>query len=281
MSRQRLLTYNMLQMNRAIVAIVGFILAITVQAHAGPSLREQQLLDLVNRERDKAGLQKLEWNEQLAQAALAHSRLLAKNRDLSHQFPGEPPLQERVGATSLRFNSVAENVAEAPTVTDTHDALMHSPGHRANILHADYNAVGIAIVSVQMEHGEELFVTQDFAHALATYSEKQFLSTIIGGFNQARHAKGLAAVNVVVDPKLRRSACSQDMNTDKMIQGLPGASALVVFSVSEPSTLPGDFRKMVGDKTIERMNIGACLQTGGATGFSKFWVVAAFFHAAE
>src|ERR1700761_5745670 len=144
----------MLQMNRAIVAIVGFILAITVQAHAGPSLREQQLLDLVNHERARAGLQKLEWNDQLAKAALAHSRLLAQNRDLSHQFPGEPPLQQRVGSTSLRFNSVAENVAEAPAVDVAHRALMQSPGHRANILHPDYNAVGISIV----ERDRELFV---------------------------------------------------------------------------------------------------------------------------
>jgi uncharacterized protein YkwD len=264
-------------MNRAILAVMGFILSIALQAYAGPSQREQQLLDLVNRERTKAGLQKLEWNEPLAKAALAHSRLLAENRDLSHQFSGEPPLQERVGSTSLRFNSVAENVAEAPDVNTAHDALMHSPGHRANILHQDYNAVGIAIV----QRDRELYVTQDFAHALATYSEKQFRDAIVSGFNQARRARGLPAVNVVVDPKLRRSACSQDLNTDKMIQGLPGASALVVFSLSEPGSMPADLRKMVGDKTIDRMNIGACLQTGGSNGFSKFWVVAAFFRAAE
>lgn len=268
-------------MNRAIVAIVCFILAIAVQAQAGPSLREQQLLDLVNRERSKAGLQPLEWNAQLAQAALAHTRLLAHNRDLSHQFPGEPPLQERVGSTSLRFNSVAENVAEAPTVPVAHDALMHSPGHRANILHPDYNAVGIAIVSVQMEHGEELFVTQDFAHALARYSEKQIRDSVIAGFNQARHARGLSAVKVVVDPRLKKSACSPDLNTDKMIQNLPGATGLVVFTISEPGPLPADLRKMVGDKAIERMNIGSCLQTGGSNGFSRFFVVTAFFLAAE
>jgi hypothetical protein len=63
-------------------------------AHAGPSQREQQLFDLVNRERQKAGLNKLEWSDELAEAALAHSKLLADHQDLSHQFPGEPLLQE-------------------------------------------------------------------------------------------------------------------------------------------------------------------------------------------
>ena len=71
------------------------------------------------------------------------------------------------------------------------------------------------------------------------------------------------------------------MHTDKVIQNLPGASGLLVFSLSEPGSLPDDMRKYTSDKTLQRMNIGVCLQTGGATGFSKFWVVAAFYGPAD
>src|SRR6476646_1900551 len=149
-----------LHMNRAIVAIACLVFLITLPAHAGPSQREQQLFDLVNHERERAGLNKLEWNDQLAEAALAHSKLLAENRDLSHQFSGEPILQERIGATRLRFNSVAENVAAAPDVNTAHAALMKSSGHRANILHQDYNAIGISF----LERYHELYVTRDSAH---------------------------------------------------------------------------------------------------------------------
>jgi uncharacterized protein YkwD len=256
-------------MNRPFLAIACFVFLVTIPAHAGPSKREQQLFDLVNHEREKAGLNKLEWNEQLAEAALAHSKLLADNRDLSHQFAGEPLLQERVGATRLRFNSVAENVAAAPDIDTAHMALMKSPGHRANILHQDYNSIGISIV----ERDHELFITQDFAHALASYTEKQFRDSVIGTFNQARRARKMPPVDIVSDPHLRKAACSQDMQTNKMIQNMPGASGLLVFSLSEPGTLPDDIRKFTSDKTLQRMNIGVCLQTGGATGFSKFWVV--------
>jgi len=251
---------------------LGFILG-SSSAHAGPSQREQQLFNLVNHEREKAGLNKLEWSDTLAEAALAHSRLMADHQDLSHQFPGEPLLQERVGATKLRFNSVAENVAEAPDVDAAHAALMKSPGHRANILHTDYNAIGISIV----ERDHVLFITQDFAHALATYTEKQFRNSVIAAFNQARRARKLPPVDVISDPHLRRAACSQDMHTDKMIQNMPGASGLLVFSLSEPGTLPDNVRKFTSDRMLQRMKIGVCLQTGGATGFSKFWVVAAFY----
>jgi len=97
-------------------------------------------------------------------------------------FPASHYLQERVGETHLRFNSVAENVAAAPDVDTAHTALMKSPGHRANILHQDYNAVGISIV----ERDHELFITQDFAHTLASYTEKQFRESVIATFNQAR-----------------------------------------------------------------------------------------------
>jgi uncharacterized protein YkwD len=264
-------------MIKAIVAIACFIFTISITAHAGPSQREQQLLNLVNHEREKAGVSKLEWSDSLAQAALAHSRLLAEHQDLSHQFSGEPLLQERVGTTSLRFNSVAENVAAAPDIDTAHMALMKSPGHRANILHQDYNSIGISIV----ERDHELFITQDFAHTLASYTEKQFRDSVIATFNQARRARKMPPVDIVSDPHLRKAACSQDMQTNKMIQNMPGASGLLVFSLSEPGTLPDDIRKFTSDRTLQRMNIGVCLQTGGATGFSKFWVVAAFYRSAE
>jgi uncharacterized protein YkwD len=264
-------------MNKAIAAIVCFVFLVILPAHARPSQREQQLFDLVNHEREKAGLNKLEWNDQLAEAALAHSRLLADNRDLSHQFSGEPTLQGRVGATRLRFNAVAENVAEAPDVDTAHTALMKSPGHRANILHQDYNALGISIV----ERDHVLFITQDFAHTLASYTEQQFRESVVASFNRARQSRRLPPVAVITDSHLRKAACSQDMHTDKMIQNMPGVSGLLVFSLSEPGALPSDMRKYASDKTLQRMNIGVCLQTGGATGFSKFWVVAAFYRSAE
>jgi len=86
---------------------------------------------------------------------------------------------------------------------------------------------------------------------------------------------------VISDPHLRKVACSQDMHTDKMIQNLPGASGLLVFSMNEPNTLPENVQKFASDRTLQRMNIGVCLQTGGTTGFSRFWVVTAFYRSAE
>ena len=266
--------YNASWMKLNIVALV--LILCTAAAYA-QSPMEKQLFDLVNRERTKAGRSTLEWNDDLARAALKHSQLLAAHQELSHQFADESSLQERVGTTGARFNSVAENVAEAPDVLTAHNGLMHSPGHRENILNPDYNAIGISIV----QHGQELYITQDFAHVLANYTEKQFQDALITSFNKARRANRLQPLDVVSDARLHKAACAHDMDTDKMIKGLSGVARLLVFTMSGPGPLSDDMRKAAADRTIQKMSLGVCLQTGGSNGFSKFWVVAAFYRAAE
>jgi hypothetical protein len=113
---------------------------------AGPYPDEQKLLNLVNQEREKAGLPKLQWNDHAAEAAREHSIQMAANLEISHQFPGEPVVSERIANTGMRFTVSAENVAEADSPEEIHMALMHSPGHRANIMSPRYNAVGIGVV---------------------------------------------------------------------------------------------------------------------------------------
>jgi len=239
----------------------------------GGSSRERQLFDLVNREREKAGLPKFEWDDHLADAARAHSKLLAENQDLSHQFEGEPPLQQRAGAAGARFSAVAENVAAAPAVDVAHVSLMKSPGHRANILNAAYNTVGISIV----ERSHELYVTQDFAHTLQVYTEAQFRDGVVAAFNHTRRARGAAAMDVVPDPRLRKAACSEDTGAQNLLGTLTGATDLAIFTASEPGQLPDHVQEAAANRTLRRMNIGVCFRAGGKTGFSKFWIVMAFF----
>src|SRR5438876_9678197 len=81
------------------------------QSPADESRVEQQLLQLVNHERESRGLPTLKLDERLTQAARAHTRLLAAHGSLSHQFEGELDLSERVAKAGVRFNSIAENVS--------------------------------------------------------------------------------------------------------------------------------------------------------------------------
>jgi hypothetical protein len=234
---------------------------------------EEQLFNLLNRERARAGLQTLHWNRDLADAARAHSDLLAKHKKLSHQFRGEAELQQRAGKAGAHFDAVAENVAYAPTVRDLHDGLMHSPPHRANILNPEYNAVGIAIV----ERGGELYATQDFARIMARVSEDQFRQAVVAAFQKARAAQNKRLIVVRSDSRLRDAACSRSLNAKQVLRELPGATDLAIYTSSDPSQLPPNMRAAAAEGTLHRMNIGICFQQDSATGFSKYWVVAAFY----
>ena len=60
---------------------------------------------------------------------------------------GTGDVGDRLGDAGVRFRVGGENLALAATVTEVHEGLMESPGHRANIEGLAYYAVGIAVVS--------------------------------------------------------------------------------------------------------------------------------------
>ncbi|HWF03606.1 MAG TPA: CAP domain-containing protein [Candidatus Angelobacter sp.] len=115
------------------------------QAQPAWSEAEKQIFTQLNQARLENNLPALEWNDQAAKAARLHTQALLENGKLSHQFPAEPSVPERIGVTGVRFTFSAENVARTEYLEDVHPALMNSPGHRANILNPKYNAVGIGV----------------------------------------------------------------------------------------------------------------------------------------
>jgi uncharacterized protein YkwD len=183
-----------------------FLLSAAQATQAGLSISsaEKCIFDELNHERASQGLAVLQWDEHAAGAARAHARLLAENGKLSHQFAGEDTLPERIGATGAHFTISAENVAQTEFVEDVHPALMASPGHRANILSAGYNAVGIGVVEKQ----RRIYVAQDFIFLVPDYSESQFNSAFAEAFNLARKSKGIRPLQAREDAALHQLACN-------------------------------------------------------------------------
>ena len=261
-------------MNRRICVISFFFLVSTfLFGQSTPSEDQRQLFDLVNHERETRGLPKLQWDDHLAQSAATHNRMVIARDELSHQFPGEPAIGERVGATGLRFNSVGENLAYAPTVAEVHSGLMNSPPHRANILEPKYNAIGISIV----KKNDELYVVQNFARVLPDYSEDQFRDAVVAAFNQQRRSARIENIDVRSDPRLHEAACGKNPNPNVIIRGIPGATDLVVFTSSVPERLPAHMKDLATERTVKRLNIGVCFRPGKEHGYGSFSVVAAFF----
>lgn len=247
------------------------LLASTSAFHAAQSMSpaEKRILEELNHERVKNGLSPLAWNEQAAAAARAHSRLLVENANLSHQFPGEASLPERLGATGARFTVAAENVARTEWIEDVHPALMGSSGHRANMLSPRYNAIGIGVI----EDKGRIFVTQDFIFLVPEYSEALFASAFADAFNLAR--KGRQA-DIHQDALLHELACATDGDASKLAGQVDSIRAIVVFTSSDPHSLPEQMHSRVTNANFHHMNFGVCFRPDQEHGYANFWVVATF-----
>jgi uncharacterized protein YkwD len=129
-------------------------------AQSTPTGSEKTLFEAANRERASQHLKALQWDPALAAAARQHASRMARHNELSHQFPDEPSLQERVRGAGVHYSAIAENVGEGPSAESIHSQWMHSPAHRANLLDPDLSAIGIAAVPGQ---GDMLFAVEDFS----------------------------------------------------------------------------------------------------------------------
>ena len=253
-----------------------FILSFSWQAQAnsdknGPTKVEERIFELLNLERKEAALKPLQWNQNAAEAARAHAKLLADNREMSHQFPGEPALRDRLTATTVRFTTAGENVAKADDPGEAHLALMGSPGHRANILGPDYTAVGIGVV----ERDGRLYVTQDFIRLVPVYTEEQFLQAFTASLNHARAARRLAQLPMRQTHALHDAACSTEGDAHALPVDLGYAGEIVVFNLSEPENLPAELLQRATSPRWRNITLGVCFRPDEQHGNGNFWVVMA------
>lgn len=104
-----------------------------------------QMLALVNAERAKEGQPPLAFEARLTAAACRHARDLARGGPLSHRGSDGSDLTERVSWSGYPFAMAAENLVAGVTTPDETVWLWSgSPGHRRNMLTADFRDAGIA-----------------------------------------------------------------------------------------------------------------------------------------
>lgn len=118
-------------------------LGFVVQDPELTSVAEEQMLALVNQERQKEGARPLVMDESLRKLARSHSLDMYQRGYFSHHTPeGKDPF-DRMKEFNIDYMAAGENLALAPTVEMAHEGLMNSPGHRRNILDPNYHKVGI------------------------------------------------------------------------------------------------------------------------------------------
>ena len=233
----------------------------------------RRLAQMVNREREHAGMDRLPWDDRLAEAARRHALVMSRHGELSHQFPGEAGLRDRVAALGPRFNDDAENVAYDSTVEEAHANLMQSPGHRANILNPRYNAIGVAVI----RHNGRVYVVEDFVRGMAEDSDPEVAASVLAAFNRKRRAARLAPVPQVRD--LHDAACHM-AEVDKVSAAgisVAGASSVVAFTTFEADDLPASVLTRAADPRIARVALGACFARTPNYPSGIEWVVMAYY----
>jgi uncharacterized protein YkwD len=120
---------------------------------------EARMLEMVNAEREKAGLRPVKPDPRLTEVARAHSGDMFALGYFSHYTPEGRDLGDRLKAADLRYLAAGENLALAQTLPVAHNGLMKSPGHRANILRPQFGRLGVGVLD---GGAYGLMVTQNF-----------------------------------------------------------------------------------------------------------------------
>ena len=107
---------------------------------------EQQVIDLVNKQRANYGLPLLKGNWELCRVARYKSQDMINRKYFDHQSPtyGSPfTMMQNFG---LRFSAAGENIAYGQrTPQEVMNSWMNSDGHRSNILSRTYNQIGVGV----------------------------------------------------------------------------------------------------------------------------------------
>lgn len=103
---------------------------------------EQQVIDLVNKERAKAGLSALKLDKNVAKAALVRAKETEKS--FSHTRPNGSKFSTALTESGVSFRGAGENIAWGQkTPQEVMKGWMNSDGHRANILNKNFTTIGV------------------------------------------------------------------------------------------------------------------------------------------
>lgn len=124
-----------------LVALVG---AATLAAQDAFS---NEVVRLINEARSAAGVPVLFWNDQLAQAALNHSRDMAQQGTLTHVGSDGSQFQERAARAGYVMVKGAQNLLARPELSAQNvvNQWQQNEANNANLLNAEYQEIGLGV----------------------------------------------------------------------------------------------------------------------------------------
>lgn len=124
-----------------------------------------RVVELVNKDRVKNGLDPLSRNIELNRAASAKAEDMIQNNYFDHYSPDGKKPWEWIHRTDYDYIYAGENLAmNFTTAESVHAALMNSESHKKNILSDRYLDVGVAMISGEIDGKQTNILVQTFGH---------------------------------------------------------------------------------------------------------------------
>jgi hypothetical protein len=216
-----------------------------------------QLFALANQTRAQHGLTTLKWDPALAGAAMQHSMRMTQGGSLSHQYRGEPDVTARAGHAGAHFSLIEENIAVGPYASGIHQGWMNSSGHRANLLNAAIDRVGIAVLAM----GGELYAVADYARAVPVLTQDQVEAAFAG----MQRARGVAVLRDANEARALCASSGRFMPSD-------GASILIRWQGSDVTQMPAELARRVASGEYRQAAVGSCPVQPVDGGFTAYRV---------
>ncbi|RKQ17196.1 LysM peptidoglycan-binding domain-containing protein [Oceanobacillus bengalensis] len=109
-----------------------------------PASFEQQVADLVNAERAKVGLGPLKHRADIKNVAEKKAMDLINSNYFAHNSPNYGSPFDMLKTFGIAYRTAGENIAKGQkSPQEVMNAWMNSPGHKANILKAEYDSIGV------------------------------------------------------------------------------------------------------------------------------------------
>ncbi|MFQ6070456.1 MAG: CAP domain-containing protein [Candidatus Aminicenantales bacterium] len=146
---------------------------------------EKELLEHINKEREKLSLSALRFSAELTALARKHSQDMALRQRLSHISSSGKTYRERIIKAKFFYVSAGENIARSETFVAgfIHEELMKSAEHRENTLEPSFDMAGIG---VYLGKDNKYYITQDFLHSLEIREPKEVEKEIKEKINSCR-----------------------------------------------------------------------------------------------
>jgi len=141
----------------------------------------EQILILVNKEREKAGLAPLNLSPELSEAAKKKASDMFNKNYWAHVSPTGITPWYFITSSGYNYLYAGENLAkDFSTSEEVVQAWMKSPTHRANILKPEYKDIGLTVMNGSLLNSDTTLVVQEFGSRIDdSLAQKETLPEVL------------------------------------------------------------------------------------------------------